>query len=85
MKRVPRLVTTLSVRLDAGDFKILVDGSKCVRRTLSDYVRLLLALAIEKTRGDGLLLLLRSGNDPADSHCTQSVNRPIHNKVEINE
>jgi hypothetical protein len=45
--------------LDAADFKILVDGSKLARRTLSDYCRLLLALAIEKTRGDAALLLLR--------------------------
>jgi hypothetical protein len=45
-KRPATPVRTLSVRLDSNDFRTLVDRGKLARRTLSDYVRLLLALAV---------------------------------------
>jgi hypothetical protein len=59
IKKPDTPVTTLSVRLDSNDFRTLVGRSRVARRTLSDHVRWLLALAVEHTREDTSFPLLK--------------------------
>jgi hypothetical protein len=66
-KKPATAVTTLSVRLDSNDFATLVERSRLARRTLSDYVRWLLAHALEATREDTAVRNeMNALNPPAD-------------------
>jgi hypothetical protein len=54
---------TLSVRLHADDFETMKRRARAANRSVSDFARLLLALALETTRDDpSIVSRIRTGS-----------------------